>query len=465
MIVKSPLLFSAFNEFVLSHHDHGSWALPESRQTAFRKVDYWVEIARLLERARFDLLFFADVLAPYDLYRGNRDAALRSGMQAPVYDPAVLIPILAYATKDLGFALTENILQEPPYTFARKLSTLDELTGGRIAWNIVTSFLPGAGRNLGHAGLPSHEERYARAEDYVNAVYKLWEASWEDDAVLCDQARQIYTDPAKVHETHHVGPFYTVPGPHLTAPTPQRTPVLFQAAASDVGVSFAARHAEILFTNLNRHRAPANIANLKAAATKSGRRADHIRIFGGFSFVMGSTQEEAERLAREWRDRQSLESILAKYSGFWNFDLSLYCLDDTVADILNGDAARGRPEAVLPALARHFMQDSPETGWTLERFMRWLANRHVVGTPEAVTDEIEAWRDAGVDGLNVFYQVSPRTYEDFANELTPRLIRRGLMQEKYARGTLREKIFGQGAFLPPEHPARRIRRAAFGEAT
>jgi FMN-dependent oxidoreductase (nitrilotriacetate monooxygenase family) len=461
-MTKRRLLFSAFNEVVVSHHDHGLWAYPGSRQPEVNSVDYWVDLARLLERGRFDLFFFADVLAPYDIYHGSRDAALRSAMQSPVNDPAVLIPILAYATNDLSFALTENILQEPPYTFARKISTMDHLSRGRIAWNIVTSFLPGAGRNLGHAGLPSHEERYGRAEDYVAAVYKLWEASWEDDAVICDRATQQYIDPRKVHEIGHHGPYYTVVGPHLTEPSPQRTPLLFQAAASNVGIGFAGRHAEILFTSLDKRGAPANIARLRAAAVEAGRKADQVRIFGGFSFVMGSTEEEAHRLARELRDRQSLESILTKFSGFWNFDLSLFDVHATVADILNGEVAGG---AELPAMVREVLAVAPDTSWTFERFARWISSRHVVGTPESIVEEIAAWQDLGVDGLNVYYQVSPRTYEDFVNELTPRLIARGIMQEHYTPGTLRHKIFGQGPFLPPEHPARKAREAAFGALT
>jgi FMN-dependent oxidoreductase (nitrilotriacetate monooxygenase family) len=452
-------LFSAFNEFVLSHHDHGLWAHPWSRQSEFNSVDYWVVLARLLERARFDLLFFADVLAPYDIYRGSRDAALRSGMQSPVNDPAVLIPVLAYATRHLGFAMTANILQEPPYAFARRISTIDHLSRGRIAWNIVTSFLPGAGRNLGHSGLPSHEERYGRAEDYVAAVYKLWEASWEDDAVICDKTRQIYADPAKVHEIHHHGPYYDVVGPHLSEPSPQRTPLIFQAAASDVGIGFAGRHAEILFTSFPRRAAAANIAKLRAAAVAAGRKAEQVKIFAGFSFVLGSTEAEASRLARELADRQSLESILTKFSGFWNFDLSLFALDDRVADILNGDvpAASG-----LPPLGRQMLGAVPEKSWTFERFARWLASQHVVGTPEAIVDEIAAWQDSGVDGLNIYYQVSPRTYEDFADELTPRLTARGIMQDRYAHGTLRHKIFGRGPFLPAEHPARKTRLSFHG---
>lgn len=449
MTGKPRLLFSAFNEFVLSHHDHGSWRRPDSRQTELNRSAYWIDLAKTLERGRFDFLFFADVLAPYDIYRGSYDAALATGMQTPVNDPAVLIPILAHETENLGFVLTENILQEPPYTFARKVSTLDHLTEGRIAWNIVTSFLPGAGRNLGHAGLPSHEERYGRAEDYVQAVYKLWEASWEDDAVIVDRERGIYTDPSKVHTVDHVGPYYTVPGPHLTEPSPQRTPFLFNAAASGTGISFAGAHAEVLFTSGGREHAPESVRRLRAAAVATGRLPHQVKIFGGLGVVVGSTEAEARRLEAELQETQILDSILVKLSGFWADDLSRYPLRATVADLLNSDDT--------PAMTRQWLGFAPDTSWDFERFVRWVVNRNAVGTPEQIADEIDAWQAAGVDGLNLQYLVSPGSYEDFVDHVRPILVERGTMQAEYAPGTVREKITGEGPHLPAEHPARRIR--------
>lgn len=453
MTTRPRMLFSAFNEFVLSHHDQGLWAHPESRQLELNSIDYWVDVARTLERGRFDLLFFADVLATYDIYQGSRDAAVLSGMQTPVNDPAVLAPVLAYVTEHLGVVVTENVLQEHPYSFARKMTTLDHLSGGRIGWNIVTSFLPGAGRNLGYGGLPSHEERYARADDYLDVVYKLWEASWEDDAVIRDTERAHYVDPAKIHEIDHVGPFYDVVGPHISEPSPQRTPVLFQAAASSVGIDFAGRHAEVLFTSLERQNAASNIAQLRAEAVAAGRRAEDVRIFGGFSFVLGSTEEEARRRDAEFREAQSLDAAFAKFSAFWQFDLSRLPRTARLATLLDGDAA---PDSVKKALSF-----SPDLDWTLEDYVRWVGSRRTVGTPEQIVDEIERWQDLGVDGLNVSYVISPGTWEDWADHITPELVRRGLLEPEYRPGTLREKLFGGGAHLPEEHPARRIRANAF----
>ncbi|WOF22122.1 NtaA/DmoA family FMN-dependent monooxygenase [Microbacterium betulae] len=450
-MTRPPLIFSAFNEFVLSHHDHGAWRRPDSRQTELNTTAFWIDLAKTLERGRFDFLFFADVLAPYDIYRGSRDAAIATGMQTPVNDPAVLIPILAHETTDLSFVLTENILQEPPYTFARKMSTLDHLSDGRVAWNIVTSFLPGAGRNLGHSGLPSHEERYGRADDYVTAVFKLWEASWEDDAVIADRARGVYADPSKVHTIDHVGPYYTVPGPHLTEPSPQRTPFLFNAAASGTGISFAGANAEVLFTSGGREQAPASVRQLRAAAVAQGRSAEDVKILGGLGVVVGSTEEEARRLDRELQETQSLESILVKLSGFWQEDLDRYPLRATVAEL--------RASSDPGALLRTVLGTAPDASWDFERFVRWAANRHVVGTPEQIADEIDAWQDAGVDGINLQYLVSPGSFADFVDHVRPVLVERGTMRAEYTPGTAREKVTGSGPFLPESHPARRHRAA------
>src|ERR1700733_60801 len=246
-MAPSRLRFNAFAMNAVSHIHHGQWRRDDTRQREYLAIDTWVELARLLERGRFDALFLADVIGTYDRYKGSRDVAVTEGLQIPISDPALIIPVLAYVTENLGFAFTHSVLQKHPYVFAREISTLDHLTGGRVAWNVVTSFLGSAARNLGYPELPPHDERYRRAEEYLQVVYKLVEGSWEDGAVLRDAARGIYSDPDKIHDIGHVGEFFDVPGPHLSEPSPQRTPVLFQAGASDQGRDFAARNAEAIF--------------------------------------------------------------------------------------------------------------------------------------------------------------------------------------------------------------------------
>lgn len=241
------IYFNAFHMNCVVHQSPGLWVHPDDQMQKYTDLGTWVELAKLLERGKFDALFLADVVGVYDVYRGNREAAVTQAAQIPVNDPMLLIPAMAYATEHLGFAFTSSVLQYHPFTFARLISTLDHLTKGRIAWNIVTSYLESAGRNFGQPGLPHHDERYDIADEYLEVCYQLWEASWADGAVIKDRRRGIYADPAKVRDVHHEGRYFTMHGCHLSEPSPQRTPVLYQAGASPRGRQFAARHAECVF--------------------------------------------------------------------------------------------------------------------------------------------------------------------------------------------------------------------------
>ena len=189
--------FNAFEMNCVGRQAPGLWAHPRDRSWQYKDLVYWVELAQILERGKFDRLFIADVLGVYDVYRGNLDAALRHATQIPVNDPLQLVPAMALVTKHPGFGLTASISFEHPYTFARRLSTLDHLTKGRAGWNIVTSYLDSGARNIGLDGQSAHDDRYEVADEYMQVCYKLWEGSWEDDAVLRDRSRRIFTDPRK----------------------------------------------------------------------------------------------------------------------------------------------------------------------------------------------------------------------------------------------------------------------------
>ncbi|MEV0066701.1 NtaA/DmoA family FMN-dependent monooxygenase [Amycolatopsis sp. NPDC050768] len=440
------MLFNAFHMFAVSHHAQGLWAEPDSRQLGYTDPATWLDLARTLERGRFDTLFFADVLAPYETYRGSRDAAVREGMQFPTGDPSVLIPLLAYHTEHLGYTFTQNILQEHPYPFARKVSTLDHLTGGRVAWNIVTSFLPGAGRNLGHGGLPGHEERYGRAEDFTQAVLKLWLHSWEDGAVLRDRERREFADPAKVHAVVHNGPFYQLDGPHLSEPSPQRVPVLFNAGVSPTGRAFAGRYAECLFINSQDPAEAAPIvADVRRAAAAAGRNPAHVKVFVPQSYLLASTEAEARRRHAELLERQTVEGNLARASVFAGHDFGL---DDPAA--LVGDLRRR--EVSEPV--RKLLASTTRDDWTLGELILSRTSKRVVGTPEQIVENIARWQDAGVDGINLEYVISPTSFNEFVDHVVPLLQARGLMQREYRPGTLREKLFPDGGPQPPrDHPA------------
>ena len=220
------LRLNAFTMNTIGHQSPGLWTHPRDRSVDYRRLDYWTDLARILEAGRFDGVFLADVLGVYDVYAGRADAAVEHAVQVPVNDPMLVVPAMAAVTRHLGFGVTASLSYEPPYPFARRMSTLDHLSDGRIGWNIVTSYLDSAARAAGRDRQVSHDDRYDVAEDYMALVLKLWEHSWEDGAVLRDRATRRFADPARVHRIRHEGPHFRLDGMHLSDPSPQRTPVL-----------------------------------------------------------------------------------------------------------------------------------------------------------------------------------------------------------------------------------------------
>ncbi|MBC8129696.1 MAG: NtaA/DmoA family FMN-dependent monooxygenase, partial [Rhizobiaceae bacterium] len=234
---------NAFEMNCVVHQSPGLWRHPRDASRDYKRLPLWLDLARTLERGLFDGLFLADVLGTYDVFGGGPEAALAHGIQVPVGDPLLLVPAMAAVTEHLGFGVTVNLSYEPPFPFARRLSTLDHLTEGRIGWNIVTGYLDSAARAVGQAGQKRHDDRYEVAEDYMEAVYKLWEGSWADDAVAADPTSGVYARPERVRPVRHDGPFFKLNSVHLSEPSPQRTPMLYQAGTSPAGRAFAARHA------------------------------------------------------------------------------------------------------------------------------------------------------------------------------------------------------------------------------
>src|ERR1700733_3674588 len=245
--MSKTIRFNAFEMNCVGHQSPGLWSHPRDRSWQYKDLEYWTDLAKLLERGKFDGIFIADVLGVYDVYRGDLETALRVSTQIPVNEPMLLVPAMALVTEHLAFGRTASTSFEHPYTFARRISTLDHLTKGRAGWNIVTSYLESGARNIGLGGQSAHDDRYDVADEYMEVCYKLWEGSWEDDAVLRDRARGIFTDPAKVHRVQHQGTNYRLDAIHLSEPSPQRTPVLYQAGTSPRGRQFAAQHAECVF--------------------------------------------------------------------------------------------------------------------------------------------------------------------------------------------------------------------------
>lgn len=446
-----PLRFSAFVMNTTSHIVHGVWRKPEAEQSDFSSLEHWVSLAKQLERGKFDFVFFADVVGLYDDHRGSWEKFVESGLQIPSNDPTVIASAIAYATEHLGIALTSSILQEHPFNFARKMSTLDHASNGRIAWNIVTSLSPNAWRNFGYGDLALHEDRYAWADEYVDVVYKLWEGSWDDGALLQDKASGRHGDFSKVHKIDHVGARYSVEGPHLVAPSPQRTPLLFQAGSSPTGRRFAARNAEAQFiASPTPEAARSLIADTRRLVVEAGRSPGDLEFFQGLSFVIGSTESEARRIEAELDEYVDDEAMIAHAAGGIGIDLGSYDLDTPIGQV------QGQGSQSTLAWLREAITDREPTVRDLAH-MRTRSGR-VVGTPESIADRLEQWRDAGVDGINVINSTIPGSYLEFIDHLMPVLRQRGLAQREYGQGTVRAKLTGRDR-LPTSHPAARYRGA------
>lgn len=441
------LSLNAFSMNCVSHIQQGLWVRPEARQLEYKRLDPWLELARILEKGCFDALFLADVVGLYDSYKGGADVSIREGMQVPVNDPMLLIPAMATVTEHLGFAFTASILQTHPFTFARQLSTLDHLTEGRVGWNIVTGYLPNAAASLGLENLPNHDARYDQADEYLEVLYKLLEGSWEEDAVLADVQHRIYADPAKVHKIHHVGPHYRVEGPHLCEPSPQRVPLLFQAGSSERGREFAARHAECAFILTSRRALAAGrgpVPDIRQRAARYGRNPDDIRFYQGISPVVGGTEAEARALAAEYTEQLSTEAALAHLSGSIGVDLG--AIDpDRPLETFDSQAMTGAVKGLL--------ESAPPGSRTFRDLARAnMAGQFLVGTPEQLADALIEFGEAGIDGFNLVYSVTPGTFVDFIEGVVPILQERGHVPRHYEDGPLRQRLFGSPR-LPDRHPA------------
>lgn len=450
MSESKPLHFNAFVMNTNSHIQHGHWRRPEAAQVDFEDVQVWIDLAKTLEAAKFDAMFFADVSGHYGDADADYEVYVRHGLQIPSNDPTVLLGALSVVTENLGLALTSNVVQNHPFNFARQVSTLDHISHGRIAWNIVTGTQDNGARNYGLPQLTDHAERYRWAEEYVDVVYKLWEGSWDEGAVLKDKENGVYADVTKVHKIFHEGERYRVEGPHLPAPSPQRTPLLFQAGASESGRRFAARNAEAVFIIApNPEVAKWQVEQTRELAVEYGRQPDDIKFFQGLTFVIGDTEEEAQQKAAEHAEWSSDEGFLA-HAAIVDKTGRIYPPETELKDV-DTNTVKGFTEL----LRRTITDREPTIADVANRVSR---NNLIVGTPEQIADEIEKWQAAGVDGINVVNSVIPGSFEEFAEKVLPVLRERGLAQSEYAPGTLREKLFGAPR-LNDRHPAAQYRGA------
>ena len=408
-----------------------SWIYPRDKIThQWFEPEYWESIARTLERGKFDMLFFAD-----GLHGGGSADQIRYAIQFPVHDPVSLVTYLSAVAKNIGFAVTMSTTFYPPFLLARTLATLDHLTKGRIGWNIVSSHSSSEARNFGMDELPAHDERYDRADEYMDACYALWN-SWEDDALVMDMDNKVFADPAKVHRVDFAGKWYKTRGPFTVIPSPRRRPFLFQAGQSDRGKAFAARHAEGIFSAARgTKQMHAYCADLAARADKLGRDPAAIPIFWAGQPLVAHSETEARDRFAEIRARIPLEASLAQMSMHWDMELSNFDIDLPVTD-LDVPGTRGLFEMYQKSDPNITLRDIAKS------YLTGSDKNPLVGTPSQVADGMQyLLEEGGGDGFQIsppYY--GPDYYADLVDLLIPELQKRGVYRDAYTGNTLRDHL-------------------------
>lgn len=444
--------FNAFEMNCVGHQSPGLWAHPRDRSSTYKDLDYWQDLARTLEKGVFDGIFIADVIGYYDVYKGSNYHAIHQAAQIPVNDPLQLAAPIALATEHLGIGITASTSFEHPYTFARRLSTADHHTKGRVGWNIVTSYLESGAKNVSEGGLRRHDNRYEVAAEYVEVLYKLLEGSWEDGAVVRDRDRRVFAHPEKVHEIGHRGKYFEVPGYHLCEPSPQRTPVLYQAGASGAGKDFAAGHAECVFVAApTKSVLKAYVADIRARAARAGRDPRKILIYTLVTIITDETDAKAQAKFEAYKSYVSYDGALVFMSGWSGIDFGQYAPSDPVMRVETN---------AIQSMVEHLA--GGDRTWTIEELATFGGIGGLgpvfVGSPATVADILQDWvEETDVDGFNLAYAVTPESFEDVVGYIVPELQSRGAYPTAYRPGTLREKLFGDGPRLAAPHPAARFR--------
>jgi FMN-dependent oxidoreductase (nitrilotriacetate monooxygenase family) len=420
------------NLFIQSRgHHEAAWRHPKSSALPLTDIRYTVELAQKAEGGLFDSIFLADVLGLWNDVESTPFNWL---------EPITALAAVAMATSRIGLIATCSTTYTEPYNLARQFASLDHISNGRVGWNIVTTWSPQAGANFGHIGQVGHADRYERAEEFMAVVTGLWD-SWADDAVLDDRAGGRYADRTKVRTIDHKGPHYPVLGPLNMPRSPQGRPVFVQAGSSDTGKSFAARHAEAVFTaHLEKATAKAFYADLKGLIEAEGRNPRQVLILPGFSPIIGSTDAEAERYAEGLNELSDPEVGRHRLSQrFGGYDFSKLALDQplSVADFPDpskNEASRSRTEAVVALVAR----ERPTLRQLLAKLAGARGHFTVAGSPEKIADLMQDWfEDGAADGFNLMPPVLPHQLDLFISEVVPLLQKRGLFREVYQGETLR----------------------------
>ncbi|MFE7421158.1 NtaA/DmoA family FMN-dependent monooxygenase [Rhodococcus sp. NPDC057529] len=434
-----------------------AWRNPDNASVDYLDLDYWTDMAKELDEAGFDFLFFADSFGYPSIDGEVVDAALRNAVNIPMADPFPVIAAIAAVTNNLGVVVTGSTLFEPPPALARRFSTLDHFTKGRVGWNVVTGVgYAASSRLFGQEQIP-HNDRYAHASEHLNVTYGLWEGSWEEDALLVDREAGIYADPKKVHQVSYSGKHFKSDGILNVPPSPQRTPLVMQAGTSNEGRDFAAQNAEVVFLGGGSSQQTKDaIDDINRRAESFGRKPGAIKFMLGATFIVAETDEAAQAAEEEMLSYATREYAAAVYAFITGIDLLKYDQDKPIP-VQQTNLGRSSLDRYKKAPAA----DQKTVGEILEE---WRSNGHnakkFVGTPVAVADQVEqVIAETGADGFLIQPYIVPGTHQDFARLLMPILKERGMVPESPDGPTLRERVFGHGnPRLDETHPAAQYRK-------
>ena len=411
-------------------HHEAAWRYKESEPRRVLDISYYQELARRAEAAKFDAIFFADGPSlPENVRYSSR---IR-------FEPVTWLTAIAAATSRIGLIGTASTTYNEPSTLARLFASLDHISGGRAGWNIVTTSDASAAQNFGLPEHPPHGDRYEKAREFLEVVTKLWD-SWEDEALVVDPESGVFADADKVHRIDHAGKHYRVRGPLNVSRSPQGRPVYVQAGSSEDGRSFAAQHAEAIFTaHQNLASAQAFYADIKKRAVALGRRPEQIRVLPGISPFIGSTQAEADKLEEEINDLIQPAASLEQLKRMLGVDLSGFDLDGPfprhVIDTSGPKGVASRFQLVVDIVDR----EKPTIRQLIKRLAGARGHWVLAGTPERIANEIQAWFETGAaDGFNVMPPWLTGGFDVFVAEVVPILRKRGLFREEYSGTTLRD---------------------------
>jgi len=406
----------------------GAWMVRKGKVSDYVSPHMYIDIARTAEAAKLHNLFFADGISLAD---GG------TTRPAPALDPMLTLALMAAVTDRIGLVATASTTYSAPYTLARGFGSLDHLSRGRAGWNCVSTFLPATAAQFGGAQLPDHTIRYARAEEFVQVVMKLWD-SWEEGALVGDAASAVFAHDDMVHEINHIGEHFSVKGPLPFPRSPQGRPVIFQAGASSEGMELAAKYADVVFTA--QHLIENAVGFRAEMRSRAGRYGRQLKVLPGFLVHLGATEAEAKARRRELDDALGIGADLDRISKRTGIPIDRLELDEPFPAHLVGpdedfEGSVGFRRTLVSLAVRHNLT-------VRELLVRYGTGHHcIVGTPEQVADDMEEWFKAGaVDGFNLMVDVLPSGVYDIKEMLVPELKRRGLFHDDYEYETLRENL-------------------------